>query len=85
MRNSWIEERANKIKRGSVSTSVAATALARLDKEESDQGEIPYRIGRGGTNLGRAVHSVLQTVNLEDIFKWYCMKIPLNMRSMQLL
>ena len=65
-RNSWIEERENKIKRGSVSTSIAATSLARLDKEEFDQGEISYRIGRGGTNLGRAVHSVLQTVNLED-------------------
>jgi len=35
-------------------------------KEEADGGETTYRRGRGGTNLGRAVHSVLQSVDLES-------------------
>tara|TARA_Y100000588_G_C14273684_1_gene933386 strand:- start:184 stop:3486 length:3303 start_codon:yes stop_codon:yes gene_type:complete len=65
-RINWIEERKSIIKRGAVAVSVSATSLAQIDKEESYQEEIAYRIGRGGTNLGRAVHSVLQSLNLED-------------------
>ena len=37
-----------------------------MEKEEADGGETTYRRGRGGTNLGRAVHSVLQSVDLES-------------------
>ena len=34
------------------------------EKAEAGEGEIPYRRGRGGTNLGRAVHAVLQSIDL---------------------
>ena len=50
--------------------SVAATSLAGTSKDESDA-EIdsedmqPSRRGRGGAPLGRAVHAVLQTIDLE--------------------
>ncbi|MCH7746311.1 MAG: PD-(D/E)XK nuclease family protein, partial [Chloroflexi bacterium] len=49
--------------------SVAATRLARIAKEESIAEE-PWKRGRGGTSIGRAVHAVLQTIDLaagEDI------------------
>ena len=34
------------------------------EKAEAGEGEIPYLRGRGGTNLGRAVHAVLQSIDL---------------------
>ena len=43
----------------------AATALAHVEKEEAEGGETAYRRAHGGTNLGRAVHSILQSVDLE--------------------
>lgn len=43
--------------------SVAATRLAQAQKEEP-QTEEPWKRGRGGTSLGRAVHAVLQTIDL---------------------
>ena len=43
---------------------MAVTAIANIAKEEAEKGEVYYRRGRGGTNLGRAVHSVLQSVDL---------------------
>ena len=43
--------------------SVGATGLASVAKEEAHTDE-PWRRGRGGTALGRAVHSLLQTINL---------------------
>ena len=43
--------------------SVSATKLAQVLKEEPDTDE-PWRRGRGGTSVGRAVHSVLQTIDL---------------------
>ena len=50
--------------------SVAATSLADAPKEESDadteiEDITPSRRGRGGAPLGRAVHAVLQTIDLE--------------------
>mgnify|MGYP001108965658 FL=1 len=54
------------MKRASRPQTISATALAAVAKEESGQGQIPYRRGRGSTNLGRAVHSVLQTVDMES-------------------
>ena len=59
----WLEERETLIKRASRLVSLAATTIARINKDEAE-GELPYRKGRGGTNLGRAVHSVLQTIDL---------------------
>ena len=50
--------------------SVAATSLAGASKDESDadidsEDMQPSRRGRGGAPLGRAVHAVLQTIDLE--------------------
>ena len=50
--------------------SVAATSLAGAPKEEADadielEDMQPSRRGRGGAPLGRAVHAVLQTIDLE--------------------
>ena len=43
--------------------SVAATTLAQIAKAETTKEE-PWRKGRGGTSIGRAVHAVLQTIDL---------------------
>lgn len=64
-REDWLEHRQSVIQTASRPASVAATTLAHVEKEEADGGETPYRRGRGGTNVGRAVHSVLQSVDLE--------------------
>jgi len=65
-RQEWLERRAAVIQTASRPASIAATTLAHVEKEEADGGETTYRRGRGGTNLGRAVHSVLQSVDLES-------------------
>ena len=44
--------------------SVPAEGAVTSEKEEAAEGEISYRRGRGGTNLGRAVHAVLQSIDL---------------------
>ena len=48
-------------------TTVAATRLAQVaneeTKDEQDNDE-PWRRGRAGTQIGRAVHAVLQTIDL---------------------
>ena len=47
--------------------TVAATRLVKVAKEESkDEQETdePWRRGRAGTSIGRAVHAVLQTIDL---------------------
>ena len=63
-RRQWIEERAVLIQDRSHPTSVAATSLAQVAKEETDAPEEPWRRGRAGTNVGRAVHAVLQSIDL---------------------
>ncbi|MAF39834.1 MAG: hypothetical protein CL696_13315 [Chloroflexi bacterium] len=63
-RTAWIQRRDAVIRRASRPASLAVTTLAEINKEEVERGEVPYRRGRGGTNLGRAVHSVLQSVDL---------------------
>ncbi|MQF67682.1 hypothetical protein FIM07_04495 [SAR202 cluster bacterium AD-802-F09_MRT_200m] len=65
-RSKWIEEREQIVRQASRPQTISATALAAVAKDESGQGQIPYRRGRGSTNLGRAVHSVLQTVDMES-------------------
>ncbi|MEC7906179.1 MAG: UvrD-helicase domain-containing protein [Verrucomicrobiota bacterium] len=65
-RSKWIEEREQIVRQASRPQTISATALAAIAKDESGQGHIPYRRGRGSTNLGRAVHSVLQTVDMES-------------------
>ena len=63
-RQGWIEGRAELVKAASKPDAVAATTLAQQAKEERDEEHAPYRRGRGGTNLGRAVHGVLQSIDL---------------------
>ncbi len=63
-RNAWLEWRETVLQRASRPAAVAVTTIARMDKEEAERGEVSYRRGRGGTSLGRAVHSVLQSVDL---------------------
>jgi ATP-dependent helicase/nuclease subunit A len=62
-RTKWLEERKLLLKRSSKPVTIPATTIASISKE-SVEGEFPHRSGRGGTKLGRAVHSVLQTINL---------------------
>ena len=57
-------QRSEKIQASSKPRSIGATRLAQLAKEEAEDGDVPYRKGRGGTNIGRAVHSALQSVDL---------------------
>ena len=63
-RQQWIEDRAQLLRERARPSSVAATALAQVVKDEADSPEEPWRRGRAGTNVGRAVHAVLQSVDL---------------------
>jgi len=63
-REVWLDHRHKVLQRASKPATVAVTAIANIAKEEAEKGEVYYRRGRGGTNLGRAVHSVLQSVDL---------------------
>ena len=63
-REQWVKERDAVIGRASVRAAQSVTRIARLDKEESESGEMEHRRGRGGTNLGKAVHAVLQSIDL---------------------
>jgi len=63
-REKWISDRETVLKQASMKPAIAVTALAHMDKEEPERGEVYYRKGRGGTSLGRAVHSVLQSIDL---------------------
>jgi ATP-dependent helicase/nuclease subunit A len=63
-REKWIKNRSDIILSASKKIAVSATQIAHVAKEEADDEQKYYRTGRGGTNLGRAVHSVLQGVDL---------------------
>ena len=77
-RDAWIARREETIAERGRPISVAATRLkqaadeARLDDEPDDEkadpddADQPWRRGRAGTSVGRAVHAVLQTVDLES-------------------
>ena len=66
----WLAEREALISGLGRPSSVASTALGRStenereDKREQEHEE-PWKIGRAGTGVGRAVHAVLQTVDLD--------------------
>ncbi len=64
-RKRWIDRRENIIKAASIPQAEGTTRITRQDKDEPEGGEAYFRKGRGGSNLGRAVHSVLQTIDLE--------------------
>jgi hypothetical protein len=61
---SWLAERKIVVERASVPAAESVTGMLKLAKEEAEGGEAYYRTGRGGTNLGRAVHSILQGIDL---------------------
>lgn len=63
-RDQWKEERRAVIARASVRAAQPVTRIARLDKEEAEGGETEHQGGRGGTRLGKAVHAVLQSIDL---------------------
>ncbi len=72
-REQWEEERAAVYAARARPVAAAATRIAQEAKEEQDIPDEPWRRGRAGTNIGRAVHAVLQVVdlrtgeNLDDI------------------
>lgn len=72
-RADWLAERKTALARASAPEAVSATRLARsaaeaddpgLDKADPDLELPPWKKGRYGTAVGRAVHAVLQTVDL---------------------
>lgn len=69
-RAEWAAERDRRMGPGAIPKTVAATAVARLvggdatAAETGDTGRPAWRRGRAGTAVGRAVHAVLQTVDL---------------------
>jgi ATP-dependent exoDNAse (exonuclease V) beta subunit len=74
-RDQWAKERSAVYAARSRPFSAAATRLAQEAKDEQDIPDEPWRRGRAGTSIGRAVHAVLQVVDLrtgnglEDIAK----------------
>jgi len=71
-RQQWKEARDDLLQRERLRTTFAATAIAHLgqagsppgDKAEPDDDSAPWRRGRSGTAVGRAVHAVLQTIDM---------------------
>ena len=62
----WAAERKRTIDEFSRPQFVAATGLSRAfkDEEEEPDSPEPWRRGRAGTSVGRAVHAVLQSIDL---------------------
>jgi ATP-dependent helicase/nuclease subunit A len=68
-RETWIARRAELISRLGRAPVLAATAIAHVGAdEESERDDVPeaepWKKGRAGTSVGRAVHAVLQTIDL---------------------
>ena len=63
LREQWIRDRAQLISERGRPISVAATTLSSVNKPEPETDE-PWKRGRGGSSVGRAVHSVLQSIDL---------------------
>ena len=62
----WVTERKRTIEEFGRPQFVAATGLSRAykDEEEEQDSPEPWRRGRAGTSVGRAVHAVLQSIDL---------------------
>ena len=62
----WAKDRKRTIDEFSRPQFVAATGLSRAYKDEEEEPESPepWRRGRAGTSVGRAVHAVLQSIDL---------------------
>ncbi|MXX24620.1 MAG: AAA family ATPase [Caldilineaceae bacterium SB0668_bin_21] len=66
-RQHWQQQRRQLFAARSRPISAAATRLARHEQDEKLEQDVPdepWRRGRAGTNIGRAVHAVLQVVDL---------------------
>lgn len=69
-RERWVVERAALLQQTRHAPVLAATAIAHAGEEEEpdkpapDDEQQPWRKGRAGTSIGRAVHAVLQTIDL---------------------
>ena len=66
-RGRWIHDRDLVMAQQGRPSSVAATRLAQIANEEAKEepeSEEPWKRGRAGTSVGRAVHAVLQTIDL---------------------
>ena len=72
-RAAWLERREQAVAKHGTLPAVSATALAKasastadpnLEKDPPPDEDPPWRRGRAGTAIGRAVHSVLQTIDL---------------------
>ena len=66
-RKRWAEARDDVIGKQGRPTTVAATRLAEVaneDTKDDQDNDEPWRRGRAGTQIGRAVHAVLQTIDL---------------------
>ncbi len=67
-REGWMLERERLIEEMGRPSFVSATSLGKQAREEEDKGEQdspePWRRGRAGTSVGRAVHAVLQAIDL---------------------
>ena len=63
-RQEWIEQRDAVYAARKRPIAAAATRIAQEAKEEQDIPDEPWRRGRAGTNIGRAVHAALQVVDL---------------------
>ena len=62
----WQEQRKDAYTRSARRQSVAVTTLAKeSSKQEQEIPEEPWRRGRAGTSIGKAVHAVLQMVDME--------------------
>ena len=73
-REQWLTERGAAIRSNANFEVKSATSLARradqddpnVEKDERPDDLPPWRRGRAGTSIGRAVHSALQTIDIED-------------------
>ena len=72
-RDAWEAERRELIAKNTSMKVLSATRIAKAAgvefehgeaKDEQDDDEEPWRRGRAGTSIGRAVHAVLQTIDL---------------------
>lgn len=64
-RERWRRRQEDAYARSARPHSVAVTRLAKDSKQEQEILDEPWRRGRAGTSIGKAVHAVLQTVDLE--------------------